>query len=60
MARRRLTDQQMLKGVRQALKNPRCPANFRPGLRRLQERLEVRIARRKNPKKDFLSRILGF
>jgi hypothetical protein len=56
MARRhRLTDREMLKGVRRALANPKTPSHFRPGLRRLEERLESRIARVKSGKKDWLS-----
>ncbi len=58
--RHRLSDSEMLKGVRRALKNPRTPSNFKPGLRRLQDRLEARIEARKNPhKRDFLSNLFG-
>jgi hypothetical protein len=61
MARHRLTDAEMLRGVKKALKSARCPAHLKPGLRRLQERLEARIERRKHPaKRDFLSRMFGF
>lgn len=54
MARRRLSDGQMLKGVKRALANSRTPSNFRPGLRRLQQRLERRIEQSKNGRKGWL------
>jgi hypothetical protein len=59
--RHRMSDSDMLKGLRKALKSPRTPSNLKPGLRRLEDRLAARIARRKNPpKRDFLSRLFGF
>ena len=47
MPRHRLTDRELLAGVERALANPKTPSNFRPGLRRLRDRLKDRILRQK-------------
>jgi len=62
MSRHRLTDAEMLRGVKKALKSPRCPPHLKPGLRRLEARLEARIAARKRrlKRKDLLWRLFGF
>jgi hypothetical protein len=60
MARHRLSDSEMLQGVKKALKSPRCPPHLKPGLRPLQGRLGC-IARRKTPgKQDVIPRLFGF
>jgi len=62
MPRHRLSDPEMLRGVKRALESSRTPSHLKPGLRRLRDRLEGRIAMRKNPHrpKDLLSRLFGF
>lgn len=61
MARYRMSDTEMLKGVKKALASPRVPSQLVPGLRRLRDRLEARIEAGKKPQrqKDFLSGFLG-
>jgi hypothetical protein len=63
MARHRLADREMLRGVLRALENSRTPKHLRPGLRRLRDRLQRRIEAVKQQRKnegDFLSRLFGF
>jgi len=46
MARRTLTIQEQLKGVRAAIRSSRTPPQLKEGLRRRQAALEKQVARR--------------
>jgi hypothetical protein len=43
MARRKLTEQEMLKGVEKALASKKCPPQLKPGLQRRADVLSERL-----------------
>ena len=47
MARRKLTTQEQIKGVRAALRSPRTPPQLKKGLQRRLEQLEKELTRSK-------------
>jgi hypothetical protein len=52
MARRKLTEEQQLKGVRAALRSRRTPPQLKEGLKRRAEELEKKLeAEGKNPRR---------
>jgi hypothetical protein len=58
MARRKLTEQEMLKGVEKALASKKCPPQLRPGLRRRADSLRKSLGLEPKPRRSGLMALI--
>jgi len=58
MARRKLTEQEMLKGVEKALASKKCPPQLRPGLQRRADSLRKNLGLEPKPQGSGLLALL--